>query len=125
MEVIRSCKAVVAHILGRVDVTDSKLRDKLEEAKTLYIAFDLMDLDGNGELTLEEMLQAMTCSGDEPLAEDEVKQFEEFFKNADIDGSGTLTVHEYILAHVNHDQKTESVDHRMVDRAVEAVHAAL
>ena len=57
-------KAALGHIMGSVDVADSNICAKLEEAKTLYVAFEMIDRNGDGAVTWAEMRDAMQEGGD-------------------------------------------------------------
>ena len=60
-----------------------------EAVKKMYEAFKVLDADGDGNLTLDELKQMM-MQGGEPLSDEEWESYEDFFRRADRNNKGFL-----------------------------------
>lgn len=84
-------KAVLLYIISFFDMKDEK--------DELYKTFKQLDLDGDGQLTHDELMVGYTKT----MGEDEArKEVDRIFKTIDVNGTGAIDFTEFLLATVNH-----------------------
>merc|ERR1712146_560487 len=84
-------KAVLLYIISFFDMKDEK--------DELYKTFKQLDLDGDGQLTHDELMVGYTKTMGEEEARREVDRI---FKTIDVNGTGAIDFTEFLLATVNH-----------------------
>jgi len=84
-------KAVLLYIISFFDIK--------EEKDELYKTFKQLDLDGDGQLTHDEL---MIGYGKTMGEEDAKKEVDRIFKTIDVNGTGAIDFTEFLLATVNH-----------------------
>merc|ERR1719183_3151041 len=80
-----------------------QVKSRSEAEKELREVFAVLDQNGDGVVTLEEMRRFMCGMGDEPLTDEDFRWVEETFRSADTDNSGALTVDEYVASFLARD----------------------
>ena len=72
-----------------------------DEKSELGKIFKSIDLDGDGNLTKEEILQGYEQHFGIPITEEQVN---EMFEKIDLDGNGTIDYTEFVMATCNEDK---------------------
>ena len=70
------------------------------ETRRRLTAFYAADIDGNGELNVEQYLSAMDALGYTPDAERELRVV---FDEADTDGNGIIDINEFLVSVAKHE----------------------
>ena len=75
--------------------------DEVETRRRLT-AFYAADIDGNGELDVDQYISAMDALGYSPETEDELRSA---FDEADTDGNGIIDIQEFVASVSKHESK--------------------
>jgi len=87
----------------------SKRMESKEDSQTLRKAFEVLDLDGSGEIEREELrkvLEGFSRAG-EHLSDDEI---ESLIKEADVDGDGQISFDEFVKVMMAGEEEEEGGD---------------
>ena len=72
------------------------------ETRRRLTAFYAADIDGNGELDVDQYISAMDALGYSPETEDELRSA---FDEADTDGNGIIDIQEFVASVSKHESK--------------------